>query len=92
MNQASGSLSPWWAALCHPLTGDGGVVRAHLATLPPPPTPTPTPSTCVGACNGTAQVTVDELLTMVNIALGTTSLSTCTAGDGNNDGSRSTRF
>jgi hypothetical protein len=31
-------------------------------------------------------VTVDELLTMVNIALGTADVSACTAGDANRDG------
>ena len=41
---------------------------------------------CVGDCNGDGEVTVDELLTMVNIALGTADVSTCTAGDANRDG------
>jgi hypothetical protein len=39
----------------------------------------------VGDCNGNQTVTVDEILTMVNIALGNASLSTCLAGDGNGD-------
>jgi uncharacterized repeat protein (TIGR01451 family) len=43
-------------------------------------------STCVGDCNGDAEVTVDELLRMVNIGLGTTDTSICTAGDANGDG------
>ena len=37
-----------------------------------PPTPTPTPPVldqCVGDCNGDGQVTVDDLIRMVNIAL-----------------------
>jgi ELWxxDGT repeat protein len=34
------------------------------------PTPTPGPSPCVGDCNGDEQVTVDEILTLVNMALG----------------------
>ncbi|MFI5396006.1 MAG: carboxypeptidase regulatory-like domain-containing protein [Candidatus Binatia bacterium] len=41
---------------------------------------------CVGDCNGNDQVTVDELLTMVNIALGNAGISTCRAGDANDDG------
>jgi hypothetical protein len=43
-------------------------------------TPTQTPATCVGACNGTAQVTVDEIITLVNIALGTAQPSACPHG------------
>lgn len=46
---------------------------------------TPTP-TCVGDCNGDGQVTVDDILTMVNIALGNANISTCLAGDANHDG------
>ncbi|MFI5394500.1 MAG: hypothetical protein ACHQ9S_03110 [Candidatus Binatia bacterium] len=46
----------------------------------------PTPVPCIGDCNGNGSVTVDEILTMVNIALGNTPLSACTAGDGNCDG------
>jgi hypothetical protein len=54
------------------------------------PTPTPTrtasPSSCVGDCSSDQSVTVEELLTMVNIALGNLQLSACMAGDGNQDG------
>jgi hypothetical protein len=38
---------------------------------------------CGGDCNGNNEVTVNELVTMVNIALGTTPVSTCSAGDAN---------
>jgi hypothetical protein len=41
---------------------------------------------CVGDCNGDGEVTVNELITMVNIALGNANVSTCTAGDANGDG------
>ncbi len=64
-------------------------------TESPTPTQTPTasatatltrtPVPCVGNCNGDAQVTVNELITMVNIALGTAPLSTCPVGDANGD-------
>jgi hypothetical protein len=40
----------------------------------------------VGDCNGDGQVTVDEILTMVDIALGNVGVGTCTAGDANADG------
>jgi len=42
-------------------------------------------SSCVGDCNNDHSVTVDDLLTMVNIALGNTPVGTCEAGDANGD-------
>ncbi len=59
-----------------------------------PPTPTPTPGDfpCVGDCNGDGQVTIDDLIRMVNIALGFRSVcggddgvGACLAGDANCD-------
>jgi len=51
------------------------------------PTATPTPSrSCTGDCNNDQTVTIDEMLTLVNIALGTANRSACTAADANNDG------
>ena len=48
-------------------------------TVIPPATPSPTPvAVCAGDCNGDGQVTVEELLTMVNIALGNADVSECT--------------
>jgi len=44
------------------------------------------PPSCVGDCGGEGQVTIDELLTMVNIALGTGSMAECKPGDDNDDG------
>jgi hypothetical protein len=40
---------------------------------------------CGGDCNMDAQATVDEVLTLVNIALGTADLLNCPAGDANHD-------
>ncbi|MFI5366028.1 MAG: protease pro-enzyme activation domain-containing protein [Candidatus Binatia bacterium] len=42
--------------------------------------------TCAGDCNGDGQVTVNEILTGVNIALGTAPLSVCMPLDTNGDG------
>ena len=56
-----------------------------MPTPMPTPTPTPTPGSCVGDCGNTEQVTVRELITMVNIAPGNAAVSTCTAGDANRD-------
>jgi len=41
---------------------------------------------CRGDCSGDGAVTVDELITLVNIALGDTGLETCSSADGNADG------
>ncbi len=38
-------------------------------------------ATCVGDCNGSGDVTVNEIILMVNIALGAAPLSACAAGD-----------
>jgi hypothetical protein len=41
---------------------------------------------CIGDCNGDGEVTVDELLTGVNVALGAAPLSRCPVLDANADG------
>jgi hypothetical protein len=41
---------------------------------------------CVGNCDVDNGVTIDELLTMVNVALGTMPTSSCPTGDANQDG------
>jgi len=45
-----------------------------------PPTATATPIDCVGDCDGTGAVTVNERITMVNIALGNADPSACVHG------------
>ena len=44
------------------------------------PTTTPTPVACTGDCDGTGSATIDEIITLVNIALGTAQASTCAHG------------
>ena len=41
---------------------------------------------CVGDCDGGGDVSINELITMVNIALGGTPVSACTAGDADGSG------
>ena len=57
---------------------------------PQPPTPTITPTRapvpCVGDCNGSGDVAVNELVTGVNIALGNLAIGTCTDIDANDSG------
>jgi CSLREA domain-containing protein len=62
-----------------------GIDGTILVQEAPTPVPTATPVPCVGDCNGDGEVTVDELLTMVNIALGNLPVTACPAGDGNGD-------
>lgn len=58
------------------------------ATLPPAtatPTPQPAPA-CSGDCSLDSQVTVDEIVRLVGIALGNEHVAACNAGDTNTDG------
>jgi len=63
-------------------------VGAVLPTPTPMPTPTPTSGSlaCVGDCSGSGEVSVNDLITMVNIALGSSPLSVCVAGDADKSG------
>ena len=45
------------------------------------PTATVTPIPCTGDCNRDREVTINELLTMVNVALDSADVSACLAGD-----------
>jgi hypothetical protein len=40
----------------------------------------------VGDCDGSGDVTIDELFTLVNITLGNSAVTACGAGDANADG------
>jgi len=62
----------------------GSVTPTPSAT--PMATPTRTPGVCVGDCGAAGEVTIDDLLRLVNIALDNAPLSDCTAGDANGDG------
>ncbi len=56
-------------------------------TPSPNETPTVTPGpVCPGDCGGDGAVTIDELVTMVNIALGSRPVADCSAGDTSGDG------
>jgi hypothetical protein len=68
--------------ICQGVPGVGPTPTATTVV----PTPTVGPSSCVGDCSGNNEVTVDELILMVNVALGNTQVSACTPGDVNQDG------
>jgi hypothetical protein len=46
----------------------------------PTPTPTPTPVPCVGDCGANGSVAINDLITLVNIALGNAQPSACAHG------------
>jgi hypothetical protein len=66
-----------------PVPQDGSMVDLSFGDLPgvatPTPTPKPTPPAiaCVGDCNGDGEVTIDELILGVRIALEMSDLSDC---------------
>lgn len=72
----------WKSARQAARRGIVGLAGAAVLTL----TASAASAACVGDCNDSGDVTVDEIVTMVNLALtgGTTG---CTAADGNSDGS-----
>jgi hypothetical protein len=78
---ATASVSP---------TPPPGATATLTATAPPQATGTATatvvPGSCPGDCNGSGEVTINELITLVNIALGSAPVSACSAGDLNHDG------
>jgi len=67
-----------------------GVPNGEVPTPTPTgqvPTPTVPPSGgCAGDCNGDHEVTINELITGVNIALGSAQLTQCPSFDRNGDG------
>jgi hypothetical protein len=66
-----------------------GTFQVMIEGGPPPvptATPTPLPAQCVGACDGGSSVTVNDIITMVNIALGNATISDCEDSDANGDG------
>jgi uncharacterized metal-binding protein len=67
-------------------TGTAPATNAAASTATMTPIATATPPTCVGDCDAHHQVTVDEILTMVNIGLGNVPLLDCEAADANHDG------
>ncbi|HSP97851.1 MAG TPA: choice-of-anchor V domain-containing protein [Candidatus Dormibacteraeota bacterium] len=63
------------------------VLMVHVAGSDPTPTPTVTPgATCTGDCNGDGTVAINELISGVNIALGSAPATACATMDANDDG------
>jgi hypothetical protein len=62
-----------------------GSCTCVLGIVTPTPTPTRVWSTCIGDCDGSGAVAVNELVLGVNIALGSAEFSACPAFDCNSD-------
>ena len=70
-------------------TSDGSTATPTLTGQPtatPTASPTGSPGACTGDCDGNGQVTVDELITIVRIALGQGLVADCIDADANDDG------
>lgn len=67
------------------LTPDSTSTAVPTASVSPTSTPT-LAVTCIGDCNGDGTVTINDILTMVNVALENAEVAACLAGDTNHDG------
>ncbi len=69
---------PWWKKflILSSLTVLSGLAWASVGVAQ---------QRCLGDCGGDGEVTVDEIITMVNIALGSAQVSTCPVADANGD-------
>ena len=66
--------------------GDGHFDRDEIDAGTDPANPNDPPPACVGDCDHSGAVTIDELVTGVGIALGTRPLAGCPSFDCNGDG------
>ncbi|MDX2171315.1 MAG: choice-of-anchor V domain-containing protein [Deltaproteobacteria bacterium] len=73
-------------------TGDASAITMLMVTVggaatpTVTPTATPLPGGCAGDCNGDGAVAINELITGVNIALGSAQVSSCPSFDSSGDG------
>lgn len=80
-----GTLVSTAIVLAQPTVGDIAVtyqlvLRPGAVDTPPPTaTPTPIPPLCIGDCNADGEVTIDELITGVGMALGSVLADACPA-------------
>jgi hypothetical protein len=69
-----------------PLTPYPTVTASVRIPVTPSATATATMPRCAGDCDGSGTVAVNEILIMVNIALGSAEMAACPGADGNQDG------
>jgi hypothetical protein len=68
------------------VTGAAPPTETSTELPTPTATPSPPPTICVGDCDANGATTVNELVTGINIALGSDDLAVCPAFDVNQDG------
>ena len=85
---ASRTATPRATKTSNPIGAATETPTATSASATPTPSAkrTQAPPACIGDCNGDGEVSIDELITVVNIGLGTTPFVECPAGDGDGDG------
>lgn len=66
--------------------GDGPCLSSGGASVCAAPSETPGPRACFGDCSGDGQVTVNEILVLIEIALGAQPIASCANGDIDGDG------
>lgn len=77
MRNIAARLASGLVALC---------VAAGAGATTATPTRTPAVPRCTGDCNGSQAVSLNEIITCVNIALGESAASVCTACDADGSG------
>ena len=96
--QGGGKSSAGWALLAgiglalvrrHRLRRHAAVAGLLLAVVPPtgPATAIEAPATCAADCDASGEVSVEEILQLVNAALGAAPLGDCLCADADNGGS-----
>ena len=80
------ATAPPTATAPAPPTGTATATQAGTAAATQTATATVVAGSCPGDCDGSGEVTINELITLVNIALGSAPLSACAAGDLDHDG------
>jgi len=76
---ATTTSTPTFTATAAP-SASATATLISTGTATPKLTSTATPPPCVGDCNGDTQVTVNEIIVLVNIALGSAEPAACAAG------------
>lgn len=82
---SGGAVTDFVLAAPAPKNNAGQTGALVTPTVPQAPTPTPTPAitppaACVGDCDGNGMVAVGEIISLVNIALGTAEAAACANG------------
>lgn len=84
---ATGTFTPTGTATPTETETPSAVPTATFSATPTPePSATPTAEPCLGDCDGNGEVTIDEIVSLMNIVLETVPASSCPEGDANLDG------